>query len=77
MLERYNNKIKKNKENNENLFYILENKYKEIMAEHETVQDLFRRQVIVDFVENYRTSYNRKDLEYIESVKLIKSKKVH
>ena len=47
---------------------IEENKYKEIMAEHETVQDLFRRQVIVDFVENYRTSYNRKDLEYIESV---------
>lgn len=47
---------------------IEENKYKEIMAEHETVEDLFRRQVIVDFVENYRTSYNRKDLKYIESV---------
>lgn len=44
------------------------NKYKEIMAEHESVEDLFRRQVIVDFVENYRTSYNRKDLKYIESV---------
>lgn len=45
-----------------------ENKYKEIMDEHESVQDLYRRQVIVDFVENYRTSYNRKDLKYIESV---------
>lgn len=45
-----------------------ENKYKEIMEEHESVEDLFRRQVIVDFVENYRTSYNRKDLKYIESV---------
>lgn len=44
------------------------NKYKEIMAEHESVEDLYRRQVIVDFVENYRTSYNRKDLKYIESV---------
>lgn len=45
-----------------------ENRYKEIMAEHESVEDLFRRQIIVDFVENYRTSYNRKDLKYIESV---------
>ena len=45
-----------------------ENKYKEIMDEHESVEDLYRRQVIVDFVENYRTSYNRKDLKYIESV---------
>lgn len=47
---------------------IEQNKYKEIMAEHESVQDLARRQVIVDFVENYRTSYNRKDLKYIQSV---------
>lgn len=44
------------------------NKYKEIMEEHESVEDLYRRQVIVDFVENYRTSYNRKDIKYIESV---------
>lgn len=44
------------------------NKYKEIMAEHESVEDLFRRQIIVDFVENYRTAYNRKDLKYIESI---------
>lgn len=45
-----------------------EHKYKEIMDEHESVKDLFRRQIIIDFVENYRTSYNRKDLGYIESV---------
>ena len=45
-----------------------ENKYSEIMSEHISVEDLFRRQVIVDFVENYRTSYNRKDLKFIESV---------
>lgn len=45
-----------------------ENKYTEIMSEHISVEDLFRRQVIVDFVESYRTSYNRKDLEFIESV---------
>lgn len=47
---------------------IEQNKYKEIMAEHESVEDLLRRQVIIDFVENYRTAYNRKDLKYIESV---------
>ena len=44
------------------------NKYKEIMDEHESVEDLYRRQVIVSFVENYRTAYNRKDLNYIASV---------
>ena len=32
------------------------------------LEDYFRRQIILDFVENYRTSYNRKDLDYIESV---------
>ena len=47
---------------------ISENKYQEIMAEHESVSDLYRRQVIIDFIENYRTSYNRKDLKYIESI---------
>ena len=41
---------------------------KDIIAEHESVEDLYRRQVIIDFVENYRTAYNRKDLSYIESV---------
>ncbi len=49
-------------------FTIDANMYKEIMEEHESVEDLYRRQVIVDFVENYRTAYNRKDLNYIESV---------
>lgn len=47
---------------------IEENMYKEIMNEHESVEDLYRRQVIIDFVENYRTAYNRKDVKYIESV---------
>ena len=45
-----------------------EHRYKDIIAEHESVEDLYRRQVIIDFVENYRTAYNRKDLSYIESV---------
>lgn len=45
-----------------------EHRYKEIIDQHESVEDLFRRQVIIDFVENYRTSYNRKDIDYISSV---------
>ena len=50
------------------LIAIDEHRYKEILEQHESVEDLFRRQVIIDFVENYRTSYNRKDIKYIESV---------
>lgn len=34
----------------------------------ENAVDLFRREVIVDFVENYRTAYNRKDLQFISDV---------
>ncbi len=44
------------------------NQYKQIIEEHESVEDLFRRQIIIEFVENYRTAYNRRDLEYIGSV---------
>lgn len=47
---------------------IEENRYMEVMADTVSVEDYFRRQIILDFVENYRTSYNRKDLDYIESV---------
>ena len=50
------------------LIAIDEHRYKEILEQQESVEDLFRRQVIIDFVENYRTSYNRKDIDYIESV---------
>lgn len=45
-----------------------ENQYTEVMADTVDLKDHFRRMVILDFVENYRTSYNRKDLDYIESV---------
>ncbi len=50
------------------LLAIEQHRYKEILEEHETVEDFARRQVIIDFVENYRTAYNRKDLKYIETV---------
>lgn len=44
------------------------NKYAEIMGKNISVQDLNRRQIIIDFIERFRTSYNRKDIEYIEKV---------
>jgi hypothetical protein len=45
-----------------------ETRYREIMEDFITIEDFNRRQVIVDFVENFRTSYNMKDIKYIESV---------
>jgi len=45
-----------------------ETRYREIMEDFITIEDFNRRQVIMDFVENFRTSYNIKDIKYIESV---------
>lgn len=44
-----------------------ENQYKQLMSGVD-IQDLKRRQIILDFVENFRTSYNRKDLNLLEKV---------
>ena len=43
-------------------------RYDQIMAEKESDIDYARRQIIVDFVENFRTAYNRKDLDYLNMV---------
>lgn len=43
-------------------------RYKEIMEENESVTDLARRQVIVNFIEAFRTAYNRKDINYLRQV---------
>ena len=43
-------------------------RYDQIMAEKSSDIDYARRQVIVDFVENFRTAYNRKDLKFLTSV---------
>lgn len=43
-------------------------RYDMIMAEKSSDIDYARRQVIVDFVENFRTAYNRKDLKLLTSV---------
>ncbi len=43
-------------------------RYDMIMAEKESDIDYARRQVIIDFVENFRTAYNRKDIKMLTSV---------
>lgn len=43
-------------------------RYEAIMAEKSSDLDYARRQIIVDFVENFRTAYNRKDLPMLTSV---------
>lgn len=44
------------------------NRYQEIIREGVEPEDFARRQIILDFVEQFRTAYNRKDLNYISSV---------
>ena len=45
-----------------------ETRYREILEDYSTVEDFARREIIIDFVENFRTSYNIKDIKYLESV---------
>ena len=44
------------------------NRYEELMAEKQSDLDYARRQIIVDFIENFRTAYNRKDNAMLNSV---------
>lgn len=43
-------------------------RYDQIMAEKSSDIDYARRQIIIDFVENFRTAYNRKDIKFLTSV---------
>jgi len=43
-------------------------RYMDIIINGVSVVDLIRRQTIIEFIENFRTSYNRKDIDYIENV---------
>ena len=45
-----------------------EHQYAKIMGNSNKVEDLRQRQIILDFCENFRTAYNRKDLNLIEDV---------
>lgn len=53
----------------EDMYFGLETQqYKKLLMKGVNVADFRRRQIILDFVENFRTAYNRKDASYIESV---------
>jgi hypothetical protein len=45
-----------------------ETRYRAIMEDFSTVEDFGRREIIIDFVENFRTAYNLKDVKQIETV---------
>lgn len=42
--------------------------YSKVIRSNISVTDLRRRQIILDFVENFRTAYNRKDLPFLSQV---------
>jgi len=44
------------------------NLYMTVVRESKEVTDLRRRQLILDYVEQFRTAYNQKDLDFLEAV---------
>lgn len=42
--------------------------YKQIMRNNLEVTDLRRRALVIDFVEQFRTAYNRKDINFLEDI---------
>jgi hypothetical protein len=51
----------------DDLYFGIElHRYKNVMKDGTTLKDFRRRQIILDFLENFRTAYNRKDLDMIE-----------
>ncbi|TVR38396.1 MAG: nuclear transport factor 2 family protein [Cryomorphaceae bacterium] len=47
-------------------FGIEQHQYRRLMADGRDLTDFHRRQMILDFLENFRTAYNRQDLELLE-----------
>lgn len=47
---------------------ISQNLYTQVMRSNNTVTDLRRRQMILDYVEQFRTAYNTKDIAFLEQV---------
>ena len=44
------------------------NLYMNVVRENREITDLRRRQLILDYVEKFRTSYNQKDIKFLEQV---------
>jgi len=58
-----------NQGNFQNVYVALElHNYRNVIVDGVAVEDFMRRQIILDFVENFRTAYNRKDLDYLKQV---------
>lgn len=61
------------------------NQYKKIVEQGNKLDDFYRRQMILDYVEQFRTAYNQKDIKFLDQVfsedaliitgKVIKTKK--
>ncbi len=49
-------------------FAISNHRYQEIMQANNSITDMRRRQMILNFIENFRTAYNRKDLDMINAM---------
>ena len=49
-------------------FTISSAQYKQIMRSNLEVTDLRRRSLVIDFVEQFRTAYNRKDMAFLEDI---------
>ena len=47
---------------------IHQHQFLQIMGNSTAVEDTRRRLIVVDFVENFRTAFNRRDIDFIESV---------
>lgn len=50
------------------LIALEQHRYREILKENISETDFVRRETIIKFIENFRTAYNRQDLDYISSV---------
>lgn len=44
------------------------NRVNEILKQSNSVTDFRRRQIVLDFIENFRTAYNRKDIDFLDKV---------
>ncbi|MCQ2132006.1 MAG: nuclear transport factor 2 family protein [Bacteroidaceae bacterium] len=58
------------KQGNLTSFYlsISMNLYMNVVRDNKEITDLRRRQLILDYVEQFRTSYNQKDIDFLEAV---------
>lgn len=59
-----------NKKGNLVSFYIAiaKNQYLKILKSNQDVTDLRRRQLILDFVERFRTAYNQRDIQFLDQI---------